>query len=285
MIINRYFSRIFLSTNFLKIIYKFFAKKFIKLNIFFHYQKIKKISLKKKINKKLIDKIYICHHSPLRHRKLRLKKIVDKFKTKLEWVEGFSPYDIKIDYKKKLAFEKNKIDKSLPGIDQYQYTYYKNAGREITISEYSLFLKMKYCFEDQIKNQRKIIIIFEDDVILSNEIENYLNICSFEFKNHIPKLDCLMIGTAFKFKSKFYNPKKVIHFGKNQLTRCTHAMMFSLNAAEKIYKNLNRVNWPIDYKLNEIIIKESLNVAWSEPGLLQSSLFMESFSSIIKNYN
>ena len=91
-----------------------------------------------------------------------------------------------------------------------------------------------------------------------------------------------MIGTAFGFKSQYFKTKKIIHYGKNQLTRCCHAMMFSLEAAKIIYANLERVNWPIDYKLNEIIIKESLKVAWSEPGLFQSSLFLNHKSSIFK---
>ena len=268
--------------NFLKFPISLFLRNYIFIKTKLHYRKIKRIS-NQKLKMSFVEKIYICHHKPLKERKLKLSKIIKGFKTELDWVEKFQPDEIKESYSKLINVENFKINKDLPGIDQFHYVYHKNAGRKITISEYSLYLKMKYCFEDQIKNQYENIIIFEDDVLLDKDIENYLNICAFEFTNHIPKLDCLIMGTAFNFKSQYIKPNKIIHFGKNQLTRCTHAMMFSLIAAKIICKNLDRVNWPIDYKLNEIIIKESLKVAWSEPGLYQSSLLKKNGSSIMKS--
>lgn len=269
---------------FFKLPISFLSEKYIFIKTKLHYGRIKRIS-NRKLKQNFIEKIYICHHSPLKERKLKLNSIIKEFKTDLEWVEKFLPDEIEDSYSRFVNIEKLKINVNLPGIDEYHYVYHKNAGRKVTISEYSLYLKMKYCFEDQIKNQYANIIIFEDDVLLDKNVENYLNICAFEFISHIPKLDCLMLGTAFNFKSKFIKPNNFIHFGKNQLTRCTHAMMFSLNAAKIIHKNLNRVNWPIDYKLNEIIIKESLKVAWAEPGLYQSSLLTKNGSSIIKEFD
>ena len=252
---------------------------FFKINI--HYRKIRKIS-SKECSHNLIKNIYICHHAPLKQRKLKLNKILSNFKTNIEWVEKYMPSEIEKRYENIIDIKNLNIDNNKPGIDQYQYKYYENSGRKLTISELSLYLKMKYCFEDQIKNSYEIVIIFEDDVLLTNNIENYLNFCALEFHNHIPELDCLMIGTAFNFKSKYYQPNKIIHYGENQFTRCTHAMMFSLKSAKIIYRNLDTFNWPIDYKLNEIMVKESLKVGWAEPALFQSSILSNHESTIVK---
>ena len=279
--LNAYLLKNSIIKKLIKIIFTYFLKKYELLKVHLHYKKIKKIS-KRNLKKIYFEKIYICHHLPLIKRKLILENELKKFRGKIEWVDKFLPDQIVDSYEKLINLKNLNIDPTLPGIDQNQYLYHKNAGRKISISEYSLYLKMKYCFEDQIKKQRKTIIILEDDILLDKNIENYLNICAFEFTKHYPKLDCLMIGTAFNFKSKYFKKNKIIHYGNNQLTRCTHAMMFSLEAAKKIYKNLERVNWPIDYKLNEIIIQESLKVAWAEPGLFQSSIFIGNKTSIFK---
>ena len=47
--------------------------------------------------------------------------------------------------------------------------------------------------------------------------------------------------------------------------------MYSLEASKKIVKNLYPINWPVDFKLNEIIIKEDMKVGWTEPSLQQAS--------------
>ena len=142
---------------------------------------------------------------------------------------------------------------------------------------------MKYCFESQIKNAYNLIVIMEDDIILNKNINNYLHRCAEEFCKHEENLDCLMIGTSFNFKSNYFKKGKLIHYGEKQLTRCAHAMMFNLGAAKKIHKKLFPINWPIDFKLNEIIITENLKVAWAEPGLLQFSNYFPEKSSISKN--
>ena len=187
----------------IRIIRIYFLKKYELLKVNLHYKKIKNIS-KKKLKEKYFEKIYICHHSPLTKRKLILENILKEFKGEIKWVDKFLPNQISDSYEKLINVKNLNIDPTLPGIDQNQYLYYENAGRIISISEYSLYLKMKYCFADQIKNKRKTIVIFEDDVLLDKNIENYLNICAFEFTKHYPKLDCLIIGTAFNFKSKYF---------------------------------------------------------------------------------
>jgi GR25 family glycosyltransferase involved in LPS biosynthesis len=223
------------------------------------------------MNKKMIDKIFICHHKPLIERKEKVQKFFIKNSIDVEWVDGFLPEDIENQYDKIVGKDDLKINFSVPGVQQNQYTLYENAGRIVTIPELSLYLKHQYCFQKQIEEKYDYILILEDDIILPDNFLEYLNFCMVEFINHQPKLDCLILGSCFGFKSQYIQPNKLVHYGPNQLTRCTHSMVFSLSASNKIIKNLYPINWPIDFKLNEIIIKEKLKVAWSEPSLQQAS--------------
>ena len=262
--------------------FKFFSSLYCFLKVNFHYLRINQLKPKNK-SVGLINKIFICHHTPLKNRKIKLKKFVKYIKADIEWVEKFQPNELKRNYSEIVGLSYMTIDPSQKPICQDQYTYFKNAGTRINISELSLYLKMKYCFESQIKNEYNLIVILEDDIILNKNINNYLNCCAEEFCFHEENLDCLMIGSSFNLKSKFFKKGKLIHYGEKQLTRCTHAMMFNLDAAKKIHSKLFPINWPIDFKLNEIIIRENLKVAWSEPGLLQFSNYFPQKSSISKN--
>lgn len=216
-------------------------------------------------------KIFVCHHPPLTHRKEYLDNFFSSRSIDVEWVENFSPEEITEDYDQIVGVKDLVINPNVPGVQQNQYTLYENAGRKVTVPELSLYLKHQYCFEQQIENGHDLIVILEDDIMLPNNFKEYLDVCHSEFVNHSPKLDCLMLGSCFGFRSPYVQENRLIHYGPNQLTRCTHAMMFSLNAAKKIVKNLYPVNWPIDFKLNEIIIKEDMKVAWTEPALQQAS--------------
>ncbi len=218
-----------------------------------------------------MDKIFICHHTPLKYRKEYLIKFFGDKQIDIEWVEGFLPEEIESGYDQIVGTKDLIIDSNVPGVQQNQYLLYDNAGKRVSLPELSLYLKHQYCFEQQIKNNYNLILILEDDILLPDNFLEYINICSSEFSNHDPKLDCLMLGSCFGFKSTYVKPNRLIHYGINQLTRCTHAMMFSLESARKIIRNLYPINWPIDFKLNEIIIKEDLKVAWTEPSLQQAS--------------
>jgi GR25 family glycosyltransferase involved in LPS biosynthesis len=218
-----------------------------------------------------MDKIFVCHHPPIKHRKEYLQDSFSSNNINVEWVESFSPEEIEDHYDEIVGTGDLVIDPNVPGVQQNQYHLYPNAGKKVTIPELSLYLKHKYCFEQQIQNEYETIIILEDDIIIPNNFKEYLNACYSEFINYDVKLDCLILGTCFGFKSPYVQENKLIHYGKNQLTRCTHAMMFSLHSAKKIVENLYPINWPIDFKLNEIIIKENLKVAWTEPALQQAS--------------
>lgn len=225
-----------------------------------------------------VNKIYVVHHSPLVDRKNRLDKIFNYLDLDVEWVEKYLPNEI--DYNKEVG--EPIIEKSTEfAIQQNQYVYYKNVGKKITVSELSLYLKHKYCLLDQIKNNYENIVILEDDVNINLDFIEYMNNNMREFQDGVNKFGCniLILGTAFNFKP--VNETGVyVHYNKNQLTRCTHAIAFNINCTQIILNNLFPINLPWDFKLNEIIILNDLKVVWSEPGLTQYSLLTE--STIIK---
>lgn len=221
-----------------------------------------------------IDKIYICHHKPLIDRRNRLEKVFNELKLDVEWIEKYLPNEI--DYEREVG--NPIINKGCEyAIQQNKYTYYKNVGKKVSISELSLYLKHKYCYQDQINNNYQNILILEDDVTIENNFIDYINNNMKEFLEINP--DILILGTAFSFKPTKYTGK-YIHLNENQLTRCTHAQIINIKCVDKIMKHLYPINLPIDFKLNEIIILENLKVAWSEPGLQQFSLNEK--STIIK---
>jgi hypothetical protein len=61
-----------------------------------------------------------------------------------------------------------------------------------------------------------------------------------------------------------------------QKTRCTHAIVYNLNCVQRILDHAAQINMPWDFKLNETIELEKLKVAWSEPGIPQSTTYQSS---------
>lgn len=229
----------------------------------------------------MIDKIFVCHHKPLVHRKKNLQNFFDNNDIDVEWIENYLPEEIKQDYNNLIGLDELERNPISYNISDERYKLFpgwfghiknfSNNKRDVTIPELSLYLKQKECFEKHIKKKYKNILILEDDIIFPNNFLEYLNKCILEFESHIPKLDCLIIGSCCGFKSNNIKSNKFVYYDESNLTRCAHAIVYTLNASEKIYKNLHPINWPIDFKLNEIIIKESLKVGWVEPPLQQAS--------------
>lgn len=197
------------------------------------------------MNKNMIDKIFVCHHKPLIERKSYLQKFFTDNSIDVEWVENYLPEEIEYEYKRVVG--------------------------SINDSEISLYLKHHYCLKEQVKNNFEYILILEDDVDLPNNFNDYLKNCIDEFISHQPKLDGLMLGSCCGIHFDNIVDGKMIYYKEGQLTRCTHAMLFNLEATKKIIKNLNIINYPIDHKLNWIIKKEDLKIGWSEPAIKQKS--------------
>lgn len=193
----------------------------------------------------MIDKIFVCHHTPLTQRKIELQKIFKHNNIKTEWVEIYLPSEIEYEYKRVIG--------------------------SLNDSEISLYLKHEYCFKFQVENNLKNILILEDDVIIPSNFINYLERCMNEFTRHSPKLDGLMLGSCCNIHPKNITDEKYVYYEIGNLTRCAHAMIFNLEASRKIIRNLKIINYPIDHKLNWIIKKEDLKIGWVEPSIKQKS--------------
>jgi len=217
-----------------------------------------------------VDKIFVCHHKPLVHRKERLNGYFSSQQiTDIEWVEKYLPEDISDDYNELVGKQYLNIG-GMSEPNQYPWEN-DNVGKSVSISELSLYLKHQYCFEEQIKQNYEYILILEDDAIIPDNFREYLNLCMDEFVNHSPKLDCLMIGTCCGFKCKNISSDKMVYYDPGYMTRCTGAMIFSIEASKKVLKYLYPINWPIDFKLNQIMYKEKFRVGHVEPPIYQGA--------------
>jgi len=208
----------------------------------------------------LIDKIFITHHPALTKRKQNL--LLDLQREGIanaEWVEMFPPEEI------------------------------KTTGKiGISKKEASLYLKHRYCLEQQLKNGWENILILEDDAMLPENFIPYLEKCLDEFSEL--RGDMLFLGTnkEFSLKKFYYRNEKFerieynvavekkggqnVYYHPTYMSRCTHAYIVSNQAIEKILKNLETINKTIDNKFDEIIKKEVLKVCWAEPGIYQTTI-------------
>jgi len=209
----------------------------------------------------LIDKIFITHHPALTKRKQNL--LLDLQREGIanaEWVEMFPPEEI------------------------------KTTGKiGISKKEASLYLKHRYCLEQQLKNGWENILILEDDAMLPENFIPYLEKCLDEFSEL--RGDMLFLGGGskeFTLNNFFFRNNKgelerrhidiekklgqLVYYHPDFLTRCTHAYIINIKAVKKILMQLDDINRPIDNKLNEIIEKENLKVCWAEPPILQKTV-------------
>lgn len=218
-----------------------------------------------------IDKILICHHSPLKERKDLLDSFFQRHNLEVEWVEDFLPEEIKPIYDKLVG--DFIIDTNAKSVCQGQYEYHKNTGVKITIPELSLYLKQKRCLEIQKERKYERILILEDDVLLPENFIEFLDICMKQYNE--TDAEMMFIGSCCNIHVPVVDLKKgqLVYVNKNQLTRCAHAYVVNLETSEKILKHTYPINWPWDFKLNEIIILEDLKIAWTEPCIYQNRNF------------
>ena len=221
-----------------------------------------------------MDKIFVLHHPPLKNRKPYLLNGFKTFNIEVEWVESFGIEEIKDNYEKYISRREEFFKGTI--VQTYGRHTYENFSKKISLSELSLYLKHKYCFEQQLKHGYETILILEDDILFPPNFQEYLN-------NHIKEFiskkgDMLIMGRSHRFEVKQINGKH-IHIHPHNKTRCTHAIAYNKKCLDKILQNIEIINLPIDFKLNEIIQKENLSVYWSKPGLLQNKNYR---SSIIR---
>lgn len=215
-------------------------------------------------------KIYVLHSSNLTKRK---KHILQEFRThninNFEFIEKYDAREITEDESK--VFDKD----------------YKR-------SLMSLFLKHVYVYQYITKynkddnNDNEPTLIFEDDVILSEDFNETVDAYIKEANKAPENYDMLFIGSGYNLHIN----KEVItedkHVYKNPYTRATDSYIITNKCAKKLCdyfvndtKDTNdKITVPIDMWLNKAIIDKQLNVYWCEPTIVcqgsQSGLFEKS---------
>lgn len=212
-----------------------------------------------------VDKIYCLHHPPLVARHKRLIEFFTRTNLNPEWVTGYLPEEITIEQCHKIMNQM--IQKKIIELPNTSVAANIEFAKKKSKNLISLYKKQMYCVEQQVEKRFDTILILEDDVDTTDPKfnEEYVNECLTEFK----KLngDLLFIGTCCDLHS--HNTPVYKHIAKETTSRCAHMYVITLRAAEKLMLHLPDMSDAYDWKLNEIIKKENLNVYWVEPGIEQ----------------
>jgi GR25 family glycosyltransferase involved in LPS biosynthesis len=192
-------------------------------------------------------------------------------------------------------FEKNNItDFEFIEIDRDELQIYDLSIFEdnYTNPKKAIFLSHYYAYT-QIKNNYEEALIFEDDVILS---ENFITI----FNNYLKELpsdyDMLFIGDGCNLhipSNKLIENKYIYEkcleptdWGGNGCGRCIDSYLVSKKCAIKLCKYINNITYKInittDWWLNIAARDINFKVYWAEPTIVsqgtQTGLYVSSYS-------
>ncbi len=204
-----------------------------------------------------IDNTYICHYSKLRERKQYLRKHFSNIGLeKYEFVELF--------------------DKETWNLNEIQPQYPKIFGptpRGTFLKKSEISLTLKYCWiiNDAYKKKYKSILLFEDDVKLSDNFIELFN----DFTSQLPlDWDIAWVGSCLDLHAKTEPNKNVYQMNGS---RCTHAFMISDSCIHKIINHIKYADDCADFYFNQLIEKFNLKNYWFEPSLAyQNTIFTTS---------
>jgi GR25 family glycosyltransferase involved in LPS biosynthesis len=214
-------------------------------------------------------KIFVIHYKKLVDRKNHMLKQFEKYNiTDYEFIEidrdELQKYDLSI-------FEKN-----------------------ISNPYKAIFLSHCYAY-NQIKDNYNEALIFEDDVILS---DNFINILNNYLKELPPDYDMCFLGSCCNLNIPRYNliPNKKIYkkcleasdWGGLGSTRALYCYLVSKNCAIKICEYVNNINYKINIATDQwvnIVAKHiNLKMYWAEPTIAiqgsENGLFNKSYELI-----
>jgi GR25 family glycosyltransferase involved in LPS biosynthesis len=199
-----------------------------------------------------IDKYFVCHYTKLEYRKSNVINQLDKYSINAEWI---------------LEYDQEEID--FANLDNY-YTNIKSThylGRRLRNSEISLILKHEECLKKIVENGYKNTIIFEDDIILSEDfgvkLDLYMSQLPFDY-------DILWIGSCCNLHH-YPTTSDVNVYLTNKGSRCTHAFLISLNCVKKIVNHFKNIYYPIDFFYNKMVTDLNLKNFWAEPELVNQN--------------
>jgi len=213
-------------------------------------------------------KIFVLHYSKLTQRKQYI-------------LEQFARHGI-TDYEFIERFDKDTItDDECP---EFSKNYVTNRRTEL-----SIHLKHLYVYRLMMLHDYEDVLVFEDDVILSDDFMKKLT----AYMTQLPAdYDMLFIGNGCNLHIPKYMRvpnqnvyEKCLHetvWGGNGATRCVDSYVIHKRCAKKIcdYALTKKIDIPADWWLNEAARDLVLKVYWAEPTIVsqgsQNGLFNRS---------
>lgn len=201
--------------------------------------------------------VFVVHHNKLTDRKEYMLRQLGKYSIDPTWVEAFPPETLTIDSKEK----------------------------RINKNEYSLFLKFKSALEQGVATNYSHFIIFEDDVVLTDEFVNDFPLILKTFI--LNKGDLLMLGDCCNIGTPGIQKDEIMHWEPNYTTRCGHAILYTRECAEKIIPKLVSPLKGYDHKLNDVVVDLGLKSYYLLKGLEQitqsnNPLLRQKFTSSVQ---
>lgn len=214
-----------------------------------------------------IDKIYVCHYTPLEDRLLVLDNMLSNMNLDYEII---SEYDREnLDEETLSPYIKIKDNLNIPG----------HTHRTLRMSEISLILKHHDIIRKMVNEKINNVLVLEDDVIFEDDFVNKFN----EYTKELPICyDLLWVGTCCGIKSRNITDNKYIY--KENGSRCTHAYMISYKCAKKIYDLIYNLNYPADFMYNHLIDTLKLENYWLEPSLINQNPIWDTTIQNDKNF-
>ena len=185
--------------------------------------------------------VFVIHHNKLTERKAYMLNQLGKYFINPVWVETFPPETLTID----------------------------PVEKRINKNEYSLFLKFKSALEQGVENNYSYFIVFEDDVVLTDEFVNDFPLILNTFISN--KGDLLMLGDCCNIGVPGALKDEIMHWEPNYTTRCGHAILYTKECAEKIIPKLVSPLKGYDHKLNDVVTDLGLKSYYLLKGLEQTT--------------
>lgn len=192
------------------------------------------------------EQIYIIHYKPLTERK---EYLVSKFKElkiedKVKWVDFYE------------------TDKDVTHVENT----FNLTPKLLRVNTSHIF-----CYKDQIKNNYKNILIFEDDIDFETiDVISYLNQVAKEFA----ELDgdvAFLSDCCNQVRYMDLKPPQLLYYHPNYATRCCGAYVLNIRSALKFIK-ITSVNFhAIDRMLDYLIPAIKIRCLWSGLPLKQGS--------------
>ena len=199
-------------------------------------------------------KVYVIHYKKLIERK---ENIIKQFK-----IHNITNYEF-------IEIDRDELEKE--NITIFEKNYSK--------SQIAISLSHFYAYNKIIENNYNFGLIFEDDVIFSNDFINKLNV----YLSQLPEdYDMLFIGNGcnLHIQNNKLIPNKFIYeknleptkWGGNGATRCVDSYIVNKKCAIKLceyIKNIKyKINQPIDWWLNKALRDNKFKIYWAEPTIV-----------------